>query len=80
MMWYVDQCMELPEDWVRHINLFFFRINTFFVTLWWLTFLMILMLMLTSKNSFEIYVTLINSCILVYIAELEANLDTMLLI
>ena len=45
----------------------------FFVTLWWLIFLMTLMLMQTSKILFELFNLLINSHLLEHVAEL---LDT----
>ena len=42
----------------------------FFVTLWWLIFLMTLMLMQTSKILFELFGLLINSCLFEQVAEL----------
>ena len=45
----------------------------FFVTLWWLTFLTTLMLMQTSKISFELFNLLINNYLFEHVAEL---LDT----
>ena len=48
----------------------------FFVILWWLIFLMTLMLMQTSKISFELFSLLINSYLFEHVAEL---LDTQIL-
>ena len=71
-MWYVNYINSKLSNF-GELNIFFFRISMFFVTLWWLIFLMTLMLMQTSKILFELFNLLINSYLFEYVAEL---LDT----